>query len=305
MKVAALDLGTNTFLLLIAELDAAGKMQILHDEAVVVRLGENVHQSGVLSAAALLRAENCLQSFKKTIDRFHVSKVLAQATSAARDAKNGSELFAIGKKYDIPIEIIAGNEEAEISFKGASSALLEKKEFHNKNILVIDIGGGSTELILGSLQKGIQLGKSLNIGSVRLTEMFIHQQPTVVSEVEKLEKHIQNSLAALPADLKIDILLAVAGTPTTLVALDYPKFDAEKVEGRTLTLEKLQQWKNLWESTSVEEKKQKWKLGGRADVILAGTLILISVLKYFNFAECLVSTRGVRFGIAYKLLQEK
>ncbi|RYZ77311.1 MAG: Ppx/GppA family phosphatase, partial [Proteobacteria bacterium] len=197
MKVAALDLGSNSFLCLIVEGDTREIRTVLSDQVKVVRLGQGVGQSGVFHADALARAKNCLTEFKKVIDQHKVDRILAMATSAARDAKNGDDLLKIGHDLGIPIEIIPGSDEARITFSGATEG-----ELHNdRHVAVIDVGGGSTEIIVGN-QSGIQFARSLDVGAVRLTERFISQQPVPAQEREDSEKFIDEQIAAILPELQ-------------------------------------------------------------------------------------------------------
>lgn len=304
MKIAALDLGSNTFLCLIAEVQKASDhnyfiQKIISDEVEIVRLGQGVNETKMLHPEALIRAQQTLSRFKKTIELHKPEKILAMATSAARDSQNRNELFEIGKSLNIPIEIIPGEKEAEITFKGALSGQSE-----NKSRLIIDIGGGSTEFITGDLIS-IRKNKSLNIGCVRLTEKFIHSQPTPKNEVDSVEKFIENEFLKL-ADFKdenIFEVLAVAGTPTTLASaqLKLKQFDPEKIDGFTISLDDLLNWKMKLQDSTLQEKLEMGLPAGRADVMLIGVLILIQTLKFFNKSEIKVSTRGVRHGIALEM----
>jgi exopolyphosphatase/guanosine-5'-triphosphate,3'-diphosphate pyrophosphatase len=311
MKVAALDLGSNTFLCLLAEGNSSGVTKIHKDLVEVVRLGQGVGETKSFHPEALTRARNCLTNFKKEIDAFKPDKILAVATSAARDAKNGDELFKIGRDLQIPIEIIEGSEEAEISFGGALVG------FNTKDIPVgvIDIGGGSTEIISG-LNGKILSAKSLNIGGVRLTEKFISAQPVPESDQTKLKEYILDELKKFDQEVlsgKSTLfanfpgaaeLFAVAGTPTSLAAIEIGQFIPEKVDGFKFDLNLLEKWQKIFASTSVEEKKQRYNLGGRADIIYVGTTILLEFMKYFGFKELTVSTKGVRYGVALHLFTE-
>lgn len=302
MKVAALDLGTNTFLCLIAEGTKAGIQQVHLDLARVVRLGQGVAQTGEFHAEALIRARTCLEEFKTEIDRHKVDRILAVATSAARDARNGGEIFKIGEDLQIPIEIIAGKDEARITYQGSTVGLSDSK----KTSLVIDVGGGSTELILGRGEE-IILSQSLDIGGVRLTERFISQQPVVGEEALKLNQYIHQEIAPFIAGVKnekIDQIIAVAGTPTSLVAIEIGGFDEKKVDGFFLTRDRLSYWVSEFGSTSIEEKKSKYGLGGRADIIYAGSSILISLIEALNLPGMVVSTKGVRYGVALEMLRK-
>ncbi len=186
MKVAALDLGSNTFLCLIAEVTANGIEKIYHDAVEVVRLGQGLSQSKNFHPDALARADLCFKKFSEIIKEQKPEKILAMATSAARDAENKSQLFELGQKYNIPIEIIPGDQEADITYQGAVSGLKAQKQ----NYLILDIGGGSTEFIFGEDQKRLA-GKSFDIGCVRLTEKFISAQPTPLNELKSASDYIE------------------------------------------------------------------------------------------------------------------
>ncbi len=302
MKIAALDLGTNTFLCLIAEGDSKNGITKVHKDLMkVVRLGQDIDKTKKLHPEALIRAKACLEEFKKEIDNFKVDKILAMATSAARDATNGEELFQIGRDLGIPIEIIPGEDEARITYQGATAG----RAADGKNLLVVDVGGGSTEFILG---RGDQIifGESLNIGGVRLTEKYITQQPVPDGEKDLVKKHILKELESIMPELKkhkVDEVVAVAGTPTSLVAIEVGGFDEKKVDGYQLPRQRLAYWVNEFANTSVEEKKSKYNLGGRADIIYAGTSILLCALEDLNKEAMVVSTKGVRYGVALEMLR--
>ena len=302
MKIAALDLGTNTFLCLIVEGDAKNGITKVHsDLAKVVRLGQGVGETGSFHPDALKRAEECLAEFRAEIDKHNVDKVLAMATSAARDAKNGSELFKIGNKYSIPIQIIPGADEARITYQGATVGIQDE----NQTSVIIDIGGGSTELIQGQA-KNILFSQSLDIGGVRLTERMISSQPVVRAEQEKAEQYIEAQLKPVLKKIhksKVDRAIAVAGTPTSLAAIEFGGFDEKKIDGHFITKEKLQKWLVEFAATTVEEKRTKYNLGGRADIIYIGTLILLKTIEGLRLSGFYVSTKGVRYGVALEMLR--
>lgn len=303
MKVAALDLGTNTFLCLIAEGDKlSGLTKVNRDLMQVVRLGQDIDKTKRLHPDALIRAKRCLVEFKKEIDAEKVDVILAMATSAARDAENGEELFDIGRELNIPIEIIPGEDEARITYLGATAG----RPLDDKTLLVVDVGGGSTEFIVG--RKGeILFGHSLDIGGVRLTEKLISEQPVSTTEQKKLNSYIAKELESILPDLKkynIDEVIAVAGTPTSLVAIEIGGFDEKRVDGYRLPQDRLRYWANTFGATTVEEKKNKYSLGGRADIIFAGTSILLRALEALGKDSMLVSTKGVRYGVALELFKK-
>ena len=300
MKVAALDLGSNTFLCLIADISNNRVTEIYSDTVEVVRLGQGLEQSKKFHPDALLRADNCLKKFSDLIRLHKPEKVRAIATSAARDAVNKQELFIIAKKHNIDIEIVPGAEEAQLTYQGAVSGFTDG----NKNLMVIDIGGGSTEFIFGHDQH-LGKGESYNIGCVRLTEKFITAQPTDDLEIQKIidfvDIHIKKAKSLMPPEFSLDQIIAVAGTPTSLVAADLGFFDSTKIEGYILTEQNLELWFKKLKTSNVEEKIKMGIPAGRADVILVGVIILLRTLKLFGLKNMIVSTRGVRYGVALEM----
>lgn len=300
MRVAALDLGTNSFLCLIAEIKGGQIQKIISDEVEIVRLGQDVNKTKMFHPEALERAKACLTRFQKTIQQHQPEKILAMATSAARDVGNSEELFKIGRDLGIPIEIIPGEKEAEITFKGSTSAYSQDGVVR----AVIDIGGGSTEIIAG--KNGIPLGgESVNIGGVRLTEMFFPQQPPTATQIEQLKNHCREKLKDLIEEVRrfqAQELIAVAGTPTELAAASIGGFDAQKIDGFQFSQQDLKSWIEKFSKTTPAERTEKLGITkGRADIILAGVLILDLILEMLPATKVSVSTRGVRFGVAMSL----
>jgi exopolyphosphatase/guanosine-5'-triphosphate,3'-diphosphate pyrophosphatase len=261
----------------------------------------------------LKRAEECLSEFKNEIDKHKVDKILAMATSAARDAKNGDQLFAIGKKLNIPIQIIPGSDEARITYQGATVSTVstvgsvgttDVAENH-KTSVIIDIGGGSTELIQGR-GTDILFSQSLDIGGVRLTEKMISAQPVPVDEQNKADAFIKEQLRPVLARIsqhKVDQAIAVAGTPTALAAIEFGGFDEKKIDGHFISREQLRKWVQEFAATSVEFKREKYNLGGRADIIYIGVLILLNIIEGLGLPGFYVSTKGVRYGVALEMLR--
>lgn len=298
MRVAGLDLGTNTFLCLIADVDQTkGIQKVLRDEVRIVRLGQAVHATRELHPEALERAEAALKEFSAFIREAKCEKVLAVATSAARDSKNGHRLLELGERYGIPVQIISGEKEAELTFAGAVQSDWQGR------VGVIDVGGGSTEMIVGTSQ-GVEGRFSANVGSVRLTEMMVKTQPIDRDTVGRLRTFVREELkrVAVP-DLRIedvDMVVAVAGTPTTLAAVDLGHaFESEQVHGHRFTLATLENWTDKLATMTVAERV---KLAGmepkRADVIVAGAICVTEALRLFNRSELRVSVRGLRYGVA-------
>ncbi len=299
MKVAAIDLGTNTFLLLVADVMGGRIEHVLHDEARVIRLGQDVNRTKRLHPDALARARECFRDFAHTIQKLGVDKVRAVATSAARDVENGAELIALGADFGIPIDIIAGETEAELTFWGTF------KDDPKRPVVIVDTGGGSTEYILGGAD-GIAKRVSLDIGSVRMTEKFVTGHPIIDRELDAMTSYIQEKIAALKSDFSVANgidLVAVAGTPTTLAAIDQGRvFDSELVDGHVLPLERIRGFAKDMAAMPLEQRRT---LAGmepkRADVIVAGALILAASCEALGASGMKVSVRGLRYGLARKL----
>jgi exopolyphosphatase/guanosine-5'-triphosphate,3'-diphosphate pyrophosphatase len=297
MRIAAVDLGTNSFLCLVAEVSGSGSetsLAVLEDHSRVVRLGEKVHEKKEFIPAALERARVCLTEFSQIIKKHKVDKVIGTATSAARDAKNGDALLKIGKDLGIPIHIIGGKKEAELSFAGAMTGF---KNLLDKNIIVIDVGGGSTELIHKSPGKELK-AQSFDVGVVRLTEMFLKHDPILPTEYAELRKYAVQVLSQYGKP-KADIVIGVAGTPTTLACMTQKiVFDDKKIDGFTLTKKEINDWAGKLGALTVEERKKQTGLEPkRADVIVAGCALLDVSLEVCGHDKMLVSTRGLRYGV--------
>lgn len=300
MKVAALDLGTNSFLCLIAEGDNKGLQFVHKDLMKIVRLGQDLQKTGSIHPDALIRAQECLVEFKKEIEKIGVDQVLALATSAARDAKNKDEFLNLMRQLKIPVEIISGQREAEITYLGATLDYRHEKE---KTFLVVDVGGGSTEFIVGRNNQ-ILFAKSLDIGGVRLTEKYISLQPINLTEQKTVEEFITKEIQSVLPEIKkyqIDHLIAVAGTPTSIASIEVGGYDEQKVNNFILSYDRISHWQKQFAQTTIDEKKQKFHLGSRADIIYVGTSILKNTMKELNLDKMIVSTRGVRFGLANEM----
>lgn len=294
---SSIDLGTNTCLLLVGECDGKSRVvRVIHDEARVVRLGQGVDQNRALHPDAMKRVLDCLRDYSVTVKKCGInpSKTIAVATSQARDSKNGAEFFAqVERETGFRFQVISGDEEARYTFLGG---LLPT---HDPNrSAVIDIGGGSTEII------SITGGKSLDIGSVRFTERYLKSDPVTDAEFWACEKAIDTELATLkswrdsePNDLT---LVGVAGTVTTLAAyhLRLEKFDARLIDGLELLRGDIHRMvEELKFRTAKERELLPGVEPGRADVLLAGSLILWRAMEVLRFEKLSVSTRGLRYGV--------
>lgn len=295
MKVAAIDLGSNSFLCLIAEKDKSGAIKEIYDTIEFVKLGEGVHQNKAFSEGALQRAEKAFKKFQEQIIKHKVDKIASVATSAARDVTNKDRFFDLGKKYEIPIEIISGENEGDYTYLGVLSARPQKSNFS-----VLDIGGGSTEIAYR--ENGAMKSKSFNVGCVRLTELFLKSNPEKDSEIEDFRNYLKEKMPSM--DFGNLEMVAVAGTPTTLASLQLKKdFDPNVIENFQLTKNHIRDLINKFKSLTIEERKKLTGIDApRADVIMAGALILEHVMEICKLESVTVSCRGVRYGLAYKML---
>jgi len=300
-RVASIDIGTNTILLLVAEVEPGGLRPLLEQETIV-RLGEGVHQNGVLLEEAMERGIQTLSQYLKECEEMGVHRIFAAGTSALREAKNARDfLKRAEEKLNLAIEIISGEEEAQLSFLAVARDLGD----HKKSILVVDVGGGSTEFVLG---KGNQISHwvSLPVGSVRFTEQFLLSDPVRHEEWVNMENEIIKGLGKVPPPQKPFTMVAVGGTATTLasVELRLEHFLYEKIHHFVLGRKALKSQLELYRSRTLEERR---KIPGlfpaRADVILAGGAILYFAMEKLEAPSVLISCHGVRHGLIYKQFQ--
>lgn len=297
-KIAAIDIGTNTILMVIAGIEADGSIKILDDEHQIARLGEHTVRTGKISESAIGRAERILGHYSQICKEFGVQKISAVATSALRDAENKYEVAEIlGKTIGKKIRIIDGKEEARLSFIGTAE--------DNEQSMVIDIGGGSTEYIIGN-GNNIDFRISLDIGAVKLTEQFIENHPPDEESLDKLKKHIRQILNdKLREEINFNKMYAVAGTPTTIaaIAMGLLGYSDEKVHGYILELSELKNILNLFTQNHLDYLINNLFIHPkRADVITAGTMILIESLLHLGKDNCIVSSKGLRYGVLKEMI---
>jgi exopolyphosphatase/guanosine-5'-triphosphate,3'-diphosphate pyrophosphatase len=299
-RVASIDIGTNTILLLIAGVDK-GVFKPLLEKETIVRLGEGIQQNGILLEGAMERGIQTLTRYLKECEEMGVQRIFAAGTSALREAKNSDHFLRMVKgRLNLSIEIISGEEEAELSFLAVARDLGN----HKKTIAVVDVGGGSTEFVLG---KGDQISHwvSLPIGSVRFTEQFLRSDPIEEKEREGLEKEITGRLSGIPQPQRPFTMVAVGGTATTLASVEQglEQFDYEKIHRFVLKRENLKKQLDLYRSRTLKERRNISGLPpARADVILAGGTILYLTMEKLDCPSVSISCHGVRYGLLYKKL---
>lgn len=298
--MASIDIGTNTILLLIAEAEGE-KINPLFETETVVRLGEGVQKNGILTKEAMDRGIQTLSQYLGRCQAMKVQKIFAAGTSALREAKNSAEFLRLAKeKLNISIEVISGKEEAQLSFLAVAKDLREAKE----PIFVVDVGGGSTEFILGRGNR-IDQWTSLPLGSVRFTEQFLNTDPVQEEEWNMMEKKIRELLVKIPHSQEPLSTVAVGGTATTLASVEQglKEFTAEKIHHFVLKKEALRNQLLLYRSKTIGERKKILGLPAvRADVILAGGAILYLAMEELHCPSVLISCQGVRYGLLYKKL---
>ena len=286
--MASIDIGTNTILLLIAEVDQ-GKIKPLFEMETIVRLGERIHENGILLKEAMNRGLQTLSQYLERCRVMEVQEIFAVGTSALREAKNSQDFLKLVEgKLDLSIEVISGEEEAQLSFLAVARDLEET----GKTFLVVDVGGGSTEFILG---KGDQIRQwvSLPLGSVRFTEQFLKSDPVREEEWQAMEREIRKLLIHIPHTKEQSSMVAVGGTATTLASVEQglEEFLVEKIHHFVLKKEALNHQLLLYRSETIKERK---KIPGlpmaRADVILAGAAILYLTMEEVKCSSVLISS---------------
>jgi exopolyphosphatase/guanosine-5'-triphosphate,3'-diphosphate pyrophosphatase len=296
MTLASIDIGTNTVLLLVARMEIDGSIIPLVAEQRVPRLGRSVDQNRNLHPASMGRVIAVLQEYQAIMAPFHPTSVTVCGTSALRDASNREEFSRLVRKETrFSLEVLSGEEEAEWTYRGAISGV---PDIHRAT--VVDIGGGSTEIIIGDLSS-FSHRISLNIGSVRLTERYFKHDPPTRRECNAASDAIRTTLAEA-ADFPFEgsTMIGVAGTATSLALLVQKRkqFDLSAVTNYRLSRSDVEAMSHELQGTpSASIRELSEVMEGRADVITAGSLILQQVMEQGGFEEMIVSERGVRYGL--------
>jgi exopolyphosphatase / guanosine-5'-triphosphate,3'-diphosphate pyrophosphatase len=301
LKLAVVDLGTNTCRLLLADVAGGAVGRVDARETHVVRLGQGVDRTGRLDGEAVARTRALLAEYAARIDAYAPDDRLLVATSVLRDAADGGAfLAAVERAFDLPWRVIAGEEEARLAFRGATSGLAAG----STHVAVVDIGGGSTEFAVGEPGRPPRFVRSLDVGAVRLTERFFVDDPPAEAEWREAVAFVDGLLdAGIPADVRASAgaLVGVAGTFTTLVAneLGLRVYDPALVHGRSLSLGRIDAAIALFRGlTSAERGRLAGIQKGREDVILAGALIARAACRAFGAAAARVSEADVLEGMA-------
>jgi exopolyphosphatase/guanosine-5'-triphosphate,3'-diphosphate pyrophosphatase len=305
MRVAVVDIGTNSTRLLIADVDGSSLTE-LDRRSVVTRLGEGVDATGALGEEPRQRVFSVLESYAGAIEEAGCDARNAVMTSAVRDASNGAEFAGtVRERYGLDGRTLTGDEEARFTFLGATASPAADREHP---MVVLDIGGGSTELVVGR-GGAVDFHVSTQIGVVRHSERFLHGDPPEPAELDRLAEDVLPAFeAALPGDVRATATsaIAVAGTATQCAAIDLEldPYDAERVEGHRLARDTLAGLLGRLAALPLEERcKVRGLDPARAPTIVAGVVILSQALRAFGLDEARVSERDILWGVALESAQ--
>ncbi|MGL5348852.1 MAG: Ppx/GppA phosphatase family protein [Peptostreptococcaceae bacterium] len=289
MKIGTIDIGTNSMRLLIANY-IDGKLENRKKYVNTTRIGQGVDQDGYIIEEAMKRNLDALEEFANICKTEKCVSVYCMGTSALRDSKNGKEFVEQAKvRTGIDVDIISGKEESNLGFRGVMEGLED-----NTNILVIDIGGGSTEFIVGDRQ-GIKFSKSENVGALRMTEKFLKMEPINEVEFENMSKFIYDEIKDTldyVKSINIEKIVGIGGTITSLSAMNQKLevYSMEKIHNSEITVEEIKEiLQNLKQMTLNDKKTIKGLQAKRADIITAGVEILKIIIENLEIEKIIVS----------------
>jgi exopolyphosphatase/guanosine-5'-triphosphate,3'-diphosphate pyrophosphatase len=303
--LGAVDIGTNSVRLLVAEVDGSGrdaKLRTLDRRMRITRLGQGVDRTRALAPDAIARTVDVLREYRTVLDEHQVDGVRATATSAARDASNRDEFFTAAlDALGVTPELLSGEEEASLAFLGATADLDAPAPY-----LVVDIGGGSTEFVLGSdAPTGLV---SLDIGCVRITEQFLTSDPPAPEELANAVASVRDLVAevprVIPGALEAATLVGLAGTITTVAAIEQglAEYDPERVHHFHLTRAAAEDvFRTLATENAAQRAHNPGLEPGRVDIIVGGVIVLVSILRVLGFDEVLVSEADILDGLVRSL----
>jgi exopolyphosphatase/guanosine-5'-triphosphate,3'-diphosphate pyrophosphatase len=301
VRIAVVDIGTNSTRLYIADIENGRVTNELARRTKVTRLGAGVDKDGRLAEDAMQRVFTTLEDYKKDIDRYQTEKALAVLTSAVRDARNGREFAnTVAARYQLDPHILAGDDEAGLTYLGATS---ERDPDDDTPTLVVDIGGGSTEVVIGSGRR-IAFHRSTQAGVVRQTERHLHDDPPTEDEQRALAEDVRAILAeGVPEEHRTAVqhAIAVAGTATSLAAIaqDLDPYDPEKVHGYVIDRGECERILKRLAGMPLEQRRQVAGLDPeRAPTIVAGVIILLEVLTVFGLGRVEISENDILRGAA-------
>jgi exopolyphosphatase/guanosine-5'-triphosphate,3'-diphosphate pyrophosphatase len=302
--VASIDIGTNSTRVLVAR-PVDGKLDILDRRNTITRLGQNVGATGRLAEDAVDRTLACLRDYRAILDEHGVDRLRVAATSASRDAANREEFFdAVGDVVGARPELLSGEDEGRLSFVGATGDL----DPALGPFLIVDIGGGSTEFILGT--DHVEGVLSVDVGCVRLTEKFLDHDPPLPEEltacISFADAYLDDVIREVPGSAEARTLVGLAGTITTVAAVEIglATYDREAIHHFVLTREAAE---DVFRTLATESRADRIHNPGleeaRADVIVGGCCVLVALFRRFGFDEMIVSEADILDGLALSLVE--
>jgi len=295
MNYAALDIGTNAVLLLIMK--EKGRLEELCDLSTITRLGEGLLGSGTLNQSAIARTIEALENYAAVIAENHVDSLLCFGTSAVREAKNRDDFVAmVRNRTGLEVDVFSECQEAYYTYLSVQRDPLVGKE----DLLIVDIGGGSTEIITGRAGRFFDY-VSLPVGTVKLTELFIRHDPPLSEELEEVRSFVRQKLSARNAQ-NSPTIIGMAGTMTTLAAMEIGLhvFDKERIHGLSLTRDTFDRWIARLSRMSLAERKTISGMEpGREDVLLQGIILMREIMRFYGAENVAVSTAVARYGVIY------
>jgi exopolyphosphatase/guanosine-5'-triphosphate,3'-diphosphate pyrophosphatase len=302
MRIGAVDIGTNSVRLLVADVDEKERLKTAHRMGEISRLGEGLDRSGVIDETAATRTLDCLERFVQEAEYSGASQIRVAGTNAFRAARNGREVAdQFAQRIGYPVDILTGEEEARLVFLAVLSGLSALSAPHGRSV-VVDIGGGSTEIICGEGEEGTQL-ISLELGCVRLTERLIRTDPPASEELEGIRAHVREIFAEKLAAFDVgpvERAIGVGGTVSAFGALDLglTKYDPSRIENHLLSRDRISSIEKHLCSIPLSQRRDLAGVSrGRADIIPAGAVILSEFVNRFPVHGVYVSTRGLRYGL--------
>jgi exopolyphosphatase/guanosine-5'-triphosphate,3'-diphosphate pyrophosphatase len=304
MRVATIDIGTNTVLLLVAERSPDGALRALEERATITRLGAGVDRTRQLAPEAVERTCTCLDEYARIVREAGAERVAVVGTSAMRDAGGGEQVRAhVRAVLGVDARVVSGDEEARLTFRGAVSGLSLDS---GHEVAVFDIGGGSTEVVLGSIARApsIAFARSFDVGSVRLTERHVEHDPPSREERNAILYAAAKAFAAVPPLPETAEPIGIAGTMTTLsaVSLALVPYDGARVHGHRMTRDELASVVDRLAALDLETRRRVAGMEPkRGDVIVAGGLVALALLDRWRVQAVRISDRGVRWGLAEEI----
>lgn len=303
-RKAIIDVGSNSIKFFVGELKADGTIETVMDTNDIARLGEGLNDTGRICPEAMERNRDAIVRFNEKAKELGADEIICVGTMALRTAKNSADFVAMVKDAcGVEVQVIPGEEEARLSYLAVLSAL----PMPDGDLVIFDTGGGSTEFVFG---RGKEIIKrfSVNLGAVRITENYLHDDPVTKADVRAAINEIDRVFAEHGVDGTVAELVGMGGTVTSMGAVKFKmeKYNPDIIQGAKLELDEVENQIEMYSKKTIEERKAIPGLQPkRADVILAGACILTVIMNRLKVKELTISDRGLRHGLAYDLFTKK